>query len=299
MIVTGGTGLIGRELSASLSGKGHEVIILSRHPERYRSLLNAVSVEHWDALNVNGWTSLLDGADAVINLTGENIAAGRWTAERKLLIRESRLNAGRAIVRAIGMVTHKPKVVVQASGIGYYGHRGDAELGEDEPPGNDFLACLAKDWEDSTAPVRKMGVRQVIIRTGIVLSTKGGGLPRMILLTHLFAGRLGHGHQWFPWIHVKDEVDDILFLIENEQADGAFNLTAPNPVTEADFSQYLGKRLGRPILLPVPAVILRVLLGEMATALLCSQKALPRKLLRSDFSFQFPQLTVALGDLLS
>lgn len=198
-IITGGTGLIGRALAAELVARGHEVIVLSRSPGRV-GLPNGVRVERWDGRSAAGWGSLAEGATAIVNLAGENLAAGRWTSERKQLIRESRLQAGQAVIDAVIRTTRKPRVVIQASGVGYYGPRGDEFVTEEAPPGTDFLARLCVDWESSTALVESMGVRQAIIRTGLVLSRQGGALPRLLLPFRFFVGGpMGSGHQWYPW----------------------------------------------------------------------------------------------------
>jgi len=299
VLITGGTGLIGRALSASLVDDGHEVIVLSRRPERASGLPDGVRVEGWDAHTAEGWGTLVSGAGAIVNLAGENIAAGRWTASRKRRILESRVNAGKAVVEAVESATRKPGVVVQASGVGYYGSCGDEEVTEETPAGDDFLAQLAVAWEASSAGVEAWGVRRAIARTGVVLSMQGGALPRMLLPFRLFlGGRLGSGRQWFPWIHVADEVDVIRFLIDNESAGGPFNLTAPNPVTNAEFSRTVGRQLRRPAFMPIPAFVLRLLFGEMATALLDGQRATPQRLLQLGFTFRFPQAHSALQDVL-
>jgi hypothetical protein len=299
VLITGGTGLIGRALSASLAGDGYEVVVLSRNPVGAAGLPSRVRVERWDARTAEGWGGLVDGAHAVVNLAGEAIAAGRWTTERKSRIRESRLNAGRAVVQAIESAKRKPLVLVQASGVGYYGPCGEEEVSESAPAGQDYLARLAVEWEGSTAGVEAMGVRRAIIRTGVVLSRNGGALPRMMLPFRLFVGgRLGSGRQWLPWIHIADEVGAIRFLMENEKAKGAFNLSAPNAVTNADFSRLLGRKLRRPACVPTPAFLLRLLFGEMAGMLLTGQKAVPRHLAQMGYAFRFTEAEAALGDIL-
>jgi uncharacterized protein (TIGR01777 family) len=298
-LIAGGTGLIGRALTASFVADGHQVVILSRTPDRVTALPAGVHVERWDAHTAEGWAHLAEGTDAIVNLAGESIGAGRWTAERKKRIRESRLNAGRAVVQAVELAAQKPRVIVQSSGVGYYGPQGDQEIAEDAPPGDDFLGRLAQEWESSTAPVEALGVRRVIIRTSAVLSTDGGIFPRLLLPFHLFVGGpLGGGRQWVPWIHLADQVAAIRFLIENEAAGGPFNLTAPNPLTNADFVQAVGRAMGRPAFLPTPGFVMRLVLGEMATLLLDGQRAVPRRLLELDFQFRFPTAEAALKDLL-
>jgi uncharacterized protein (TIGR01777 family) len=300
IIVTGGSGLIGRALATDLARAGNEVIILSRRPERITDPEVGVRATRWDGRTAAGWYTLADGADAIVNLAGENIGAGRWTKERKREIIQSRLNAGQAVVQAARAVNHKPGVIIQASGVGYYGPHGDEEVTEETPPGHDFLGRLAVDWESSTAPLKALGVRWAAIRTGVVLSPAGGALPRLLLpFRFLVGGRLGSGKQWFPWIHIADEVGAIRFLIENEAASGPFNLTTPFPITNAGFCRLLEQQLRRPSLVPTPAFLLRLLFGEMATALLNGQRAVPKRLLQMGFTFRFREIGPALQELLS
>ncbi|MFC1968075.1 TIGR01777 family oxidoreductase [Chloroflexota bacterium] len=299
VLITGGSGLIGRALATDLARNDNEVIILSRRLERIIGLPDGVRAEWWDGYTIEGWYPLADGADAIVNLAGENISSGRWTDERKRAILQSRLNTGQAVVQAVKAAAHKPRIIVQASGIGCYGPCGDEEITEEAPLGHDFLAQLAADWESSTASLEALGVRRVVIRTGVVLSTKGGALTRMLLPFRLFVGgRLGSGRQWFPWIHIADEVDAIRFLIENEATSGPFNLTAPVPLTNAEFGRLLGHQLKRPTLMPTPAFALRLLFGEMATALLGGQRAIPQRLLELGFVFRFSEAGLALRNLL-
>jgi len=299
VIITGGSGLIGRALATDLARNSHEVIIISRRPDRIIGLPAGVHAERWDGHTAEGWYSLADGADAIVNLAGENISSGRWTDKRKHTILQSRLNAGQAVVEAVKAATRKPRVVIQASGIGYYGHCGNEEITEETPPGHDFLAGLAAEWESSTASLEALGVRRAVIRTGVVLSTEDGALPRMLLPFRFFVGsRLGSGRQWFPWIHIADEVGVIRFLIGNEAACGPFNLSAPIPLTNAEFSHLLGQQLKRPTLMPTPEFALRLLFGEMATALLDGQRAIPKRLLQLGYRFRFPEAGPALRDLL-
>lgn len=299
VVITGGSGLIGRRLAGALAHEGNEAIILSRTPRSVTGLPVGVKVAGWDGQTAEGWSSLVDGATAVVNLAGESISSGRWTRERKRRVLESRLNAGRAVVQAIGSASRKPRVLIQASGIGYYGPRADDDVTEATGPGHDFLSHVAVDWEASTAAVEEAGVRRAIIRTGGVLSLDGGALPRMLLPFRLFVGgRAANGRQWFPWIHIADEVAAIRFLIDNDAASGPFNLTAPAAVSNAEFSRLIGKHLGRPSIMPMPRFALRLVLGEMATLLLDGQKAAPRRLLQAGFEFQFPDADSALKDLL-
>ena len=300
VIITGGTGLIGSALANDLFKDHHEVFILSRHPDKYKSSFPpGVHHIHWNAVNSKGWGHLADDIDAIVNLAGENLASGRWNHERKNRFRDSRLNAGEAIVEAVKRVSNKPHMVIQASAVGYYGPTGNEEIHEDSPPGHDFLAKLCLEWEDSTAPVEDMGVRRAIIRTGIPLTPKGGVLPRFLLPFRLFlGGPLGSGNQWFPWLHINDQVLAIRYLIENENLSGPFNLSAPEPVTNRQFARTLGQVLNRPSFLRVPSLALKLLFGEMATIILDGQRQIPKRLLETGFKFQFSKLEPALRNLL-
>lgn len=304
VIITGGSGLIGRALSVDLVAGGYEVIVLSRRPERVFDLPAGVRAAGWDARTAAGWGHLADGAAAVVNLAGENLAGAgflpsRWTDERKRSIRDSRMWAGQAVVQAVDAARQKPRVVIQSSGIGYYGARGDEWVTEEGSAGDGFLARLAVDWEVSTAPVEAMGVRRAVVRSGMVLSTAGGSLPRLLLPFRLFVGGpMGSGRQWVSWIHLVDEARAIRFLIENEAASGPFNLGAPNPLTNAAFSRVLGRVLRRPSFLRLPAFVLGTLFGEVASVLLTGQRALPRRLQELGFVFEFPEAEGALRQLL-
>jgi uncharacterized protein len=304
-IVTGGSGFIGRQLATELLGNGYEVIALSRNPDAVNGLPDGVQVAQWDAATGNGWSELADGAFAIINLAGENLAGdgffpSRWTDDRKTRIRSSRLRAGQAVVEAIGAAQVKPRVVIQSSGIGHYGPREDKIVTEDDPPGTDFLARLTVDWENSTAAVASMGVRHVSIRSGVVLSTDDGALKRLILPFKLFVGGpIGSGKQGFPWIHPADEVAAIRFLIEHESANGPFNLVAPEALSFGQFGVKLARVMGRPYWMPVPSFALRGALGEVASTVLEGQKASPTRLVNLGFEFKYPTAESALRDLLS
>ncbi len=309
VIITGGTGFIGRRLTDELLANGYEVIALSRNPDTANGLPDQVQIERWDARTSAGWGGLADGAGveggvAIVNLAGENLAGegffpSRWTDERKARLRDSRLNAGKAVVEAVERATVKPKVVIQSSGIGHYGSRSDRVLTEEDPPGNDFLARLTVDWEASTSGVTALGVRHVSIRSAVVLSPDEGALKRLILPFKLFAGGpMGNGKQGFPWIHPADEVGAIRCLIEHEAATGPFNLVAPEALTYAQFAVKLARVMGRPYWLPVPAFALRAALGEVASTVLEGQLAQPKKLLDMGYKFKFPTAEAALRDLI-
>lgn len=304
VIITGGTGFIGRQLADELLANGYQVVVLSRNPDGVNGLPDRVRVEQWDAATGNGWATLADGALAIVNLAGENLAGegflpARWTDERKARLRTSRLRAGQAVVQAVQAARVQPKVVIQSSGIGHYGFRDDKLLSEDDPPGTDFLARLTVDWENSTALVTQYGARHVSIRSAVVLSPDEGALNRLILPFKLFAGGpLGGGKQGFPWIHPADEVAAIRFLIENEAARGPFNLVAPEALTLGEFGVKLARVMDRPYWLPVPAFALRATLGEVASTVLEGQKAAPKKLLDLGFKFKYPTAEAALRELI-
>jgi len=303
VIITGGSGLIGTALTQRLLADEHEVVILSRSPEKY-SFPAGVQGVTWDGKTAGSWHTHINADTAIVHLAGASIAGdsfipNRWTAERKKAIRQSRLDSGQAMVAGIEAADHKPKMVIQASAVGYYGPSGSEVLTESAPPGNDFLANVCVDWEASTKPVEAMGVRRVVIRTGLVLTLDGGPLPIVVLQYKLFAGgRLGDGRQWWPWIHLDDEVKAIAYLLENESAEGVYNLTAPNPLTNNDFGKAVGKVLNRPHLIPVPAFVLKLVLGEIATLVLDGQRAVPQRLQEAGYTFKFTEAKPALADLL-
>jgi hypothetical protein len=304
VIVTGGSGLIGTALTASLAADGHDVIVLSRSPERLTGLPAGARAERWDGKSADGWGPLADGADAIVNLAGENIGGtslleilfAHWTPERKRRIRTSRLDAGRAVVQAVQLAGRRPKVLVQSSAVGYYGLGRESAQSEEAPPGQDFLARVCVEWEAATAPVESMGVRRVVLRSGVVLTRQGGILPLLLLPFRLFAGgRLGSGRQWFPWVHLDDQVAAMRFAIENDRARGTYNLSAPQPLRNREAAAIVARVLRRPAWLPVPAFALRLLLGEKHILVLDGQFAPPDRLQAAGFTFAKPRLEEALG----
>jgi uncharacterized protein (TIGR01777 family) len=303
IVITGGSGLIGSALAREMGAEGHDVVVLSRRPEKLAPLPPGVRTASWDGESAAGWQGLLAAGPAegvaVVHLAGESVASGRWTAERKRRIRASRLLSGQAVVEAVRRAAAPPRVLLQASAVGYYGACGDEEVGEDHPPGGDFLAELAAAWEESTVEVEALGVRQVVLRTGVVLARAGGALPALLRPFRLGAGGpLGSGRQWVPWIHLADEVGALRHLLGSAAARGPYNLTAPEPVTNRGLARALGRALHRPSLLPAPAFALHLVLGEMADMLLHGQRALPRRLLAQGYTFRYPELGAALPDLL-
>ncbi|MCB9149083.1 MAG: TIGR01777 family protein [Caldilineaceae bacterium] len=296
IIITGGTGLIGKALSSHLIKQQHEVTVLSRNPRTARGVPFGVQVEEWDAKTAQGWGKLAEGADAIVNLAGAGIADQRWSERRKRLILESRIHAGQAVVEAVKAAQNPPKVVIQASAVGYYGgNRGDVPLTEESGPGGDFLAQVCFDWEQSSAEIDDMGIRRPVIRTGIVLSNKGGAWPKIKLPFHFFAGGpLGSGTQWYPWIHIDDEVRAIQFLIEHATATGPYNLCAPEPLPNKELARVIGRVMERPAFLPAPGFAMKAVLGEMSTILLDGQHTIPQRLTAAGFTFTYPTAAEAI-----
>lgn len=298
VLVAGGTGFIGSALVQALRGDGHAVTILTRSPEKAR-LPDGVRAAGWDARSAAGWGHLMEETDAVVNLVGENLGGGLWTAKRKQRIRDSRVNAGIAISEAIQAANHRPAVLVQSSGIGYYGFSGDTFVDENSPAGSDFLAQVSVAWEDSTRAVEDLGVRRVVTRNSLVLHGSEGIFPLVLLPFRLFVGGpVGSGRQWFPWIHLDDAVQAILFLLKNDAASGVYNFCAPDPVTNARLGKTIARVMRRPYYLPVPAFAMKAVLGELSTLVLEGQRAVPARLQELGYIFRFPTLEGALLDLL-
>jgi len=299
IIVTGATGMLGRPLCAALLEDGHDVVALSRNPESAAKKLNPnVTCLKWDGKRVGEWADAVDGSDGIVNLAGENIAGSRWTDAYKKRIIDSRVNAGNAVAEAILSVTKKPSFLIQASATGYYGGGGDNVLNEQSPLGDTFLAEVVDKWEKSVSALQSSAIRVAYPRIGVVIGKEGGIVEKLRLPFQMFVGGPpGDGQQYISWIHIKDVVDAIRFLIHTESTSGHYNLTAPNPVRMTEFSKAFGAALGRPSWLPVPAFALKLALQQMAeeTALL-SQRIQPARLLEAGFSFSFPNVADALKD---
>lgn len=296
IVVAGGSGFVGEPLCRQLLARGHEVVVLSRNPFN----VNAGRGRSWDAKMQGLWAHELDEADAIVNLAGENIGeGGRWSEERKLHILLSRLNATRALLEALKDAPPRPRAFINASAIGYYGPHGDEELDESAPAGNDFLADVCRQWEEAAQTAEPLA-RLVIVRIGIVLAKDGGALKKMLLPFRLFAGgKFGSGKQWMSWVTRPDLLRIIEWAIENENARGVYNATAPNPVRNDEFTKTLGRVLHRPALMPAPAFALRLALGEMADALLLNgQRVFPKHALGDGFRFESEELESALRQLL-
>jgi len=295
VIITGGSGLIGKAFSALLIERGHQVWNLSRHPERVKMQVEVQQVA-WDGQTSQGWGHLVEQADAIVNLAGESLSSGLWTVERKRRIRASRTNAGKAIVAAVQAAAHKPRVVLQSSAVGFYGALGDQQVNEATRSGNNFLAGVCVDWETSTLAVTSSGVRLVAMRTGLVLARNEGILPLIALPYRLFVGGpFGNGNQWYSWISLEDQVEAMYFLLQKEDAQGPYNLCAPQPLRMSDFGRTVAKILHRPYWFPTPAFALRLALGEMSTLVLSGQRVLPDRLLKEGYQFRYPELAQALA----
>ena len=299
VLITGGTGAIGRRLTDQLLKEGHEVTILSRKALKPARLPVKVTFLQWDGKTAKGWGNHLEAVDAVVNLAGAGIADARWTAERKKVIVDSRVKPGQAVVEAFKSVSQKPKVLIQASGVNYYGTDREKAFTEDDGPGDDFLAEVCIKWEAATLPVEAMGVRRVIIRSGAVLDPTAGALPKLAMPVRFFVGGpLGSGRQWLSWIHYADEIGAIKFLIETEAACGPVNMTAPQPVRNKELAQAIGRVLHRPAVMPAPSLAVKLMVGELSDVVLKGQQVLPAALQRLGYPFKYPQIDAALKNLL-
>lgn len=295
IVLAGGSGFLGRKLAARLLHDHHRVVTLTRRPRT-----DSQTDVAWHPDGTGGsLAGHLDGVDAVINLAGEGVADRRWSAARKTALRNSRLLATRTLVRAMATCQTPPRVLVSASGVGYYGPHGDEPVTESTPPGSDFLARLCVEWEEEARAASGSATRVAMVRTGLVLDAKGGALPRMLPPFRLGLGAtIGSGQQLMPWIHAADWVSLVLWLIQSERGAGAFNATAPQPVTNRDFTHTLGHLLRRPALLRAPAFVIKLALGEMSYLLTTGQRALPARAEELGFKFSFRALEPALQDIL-
>ena len=298
LVIAGGTGFIGSVLCTRLVAEGHTLTVLTRGSPS-TTISPSKRWLTWEPGSAGAWEKALEesllGADGVINLAGEPIAAKRWTGAQKEKIRLSRVNTTRSLVNAIAKAKDKPKFLLNGSAVGYYGPHGDDPLAEEAGPGKDFLARVCVDWEEEAKKAERYGLRVIRLRTGIVLGKGGGALTKMIPPFKSFiGGPLGTGKQWMSWIQLEDEVGLILFLIQNDRAHGAINATASNPVTMKEFCKVLGRALHRPSWAPVPSFTLRILLGEMADMLLTGQRVLPAQAQKLGYTFRHPTLDGAL-----
>jgi len=294
VLMTGSSGLIGSALTAFLASGGHQVRRLLREPSSEKNTFS------WDSARGTFTPGALEGIDAVVHLAGENIAGGRWNSARKDRVRNSRVDDTRQLCEALVSLESPPKVLVAASATGFYGNRGNQLLDESTAPGQDFLSEVCIEWERATAPAREKGIRVVHLRIGIVLSPQGGALKQMLLPFKAgVGGVLGSGDQYMSWIALDDLLGVVLCALTNESVKGAVNAVAPHPVTNKEFTKTLGKVLRRPTIFPVPAIVLRLAMGEMADALLLSStRVVPTVLKSKNFQFTYPKLESALRHLL-
>jgi uncharacterized protein (TIGR01777 family) len=293
--IAGGSGFLGRALIARLRSDGHRVRVLTRKPRPGQSDDVAWNPDG----SVGPWAAAIEGANAVVNLAGEGIADRRWNDRRKHDLHASRVLSTRSLVAAIAAAAQPPAVLVNGSAVGYYGAHGEEIVTEATPAGSDFLATVCVDWEREAEHAAAV-TRVAMIRSGLVLDRKGGALGQMLTPFRLgVGGPLGDGRQFMPWIHIADWVGLVLWLIDNEPARGAFNGTAPTPVTNAEFSRALGQALHRPALVPMPGFALKLLIGEFADSVLTGQRAVPAKAEEMGYHFAFRTLGPALNDLLN
>ena len=296
--IAGGTGFIGRALASRLLAGGHTVLLLTRSAEPSRTTAGPLTIRQWDARTPESLNGCLDTADAVINLTGESLAAKRWSNEQKARIVDSRVDATRALVAA--MAGKRPRVFISVSGVGYYGSVESGDVTEAHHKGKGFLVAVTERWEKEAQRAASHGVRVVAPRLGLVLGRAGGAFPKMLLPFRMFVGGpLGSGSQWFPWVHIDDCAEAFLFVLKNEGISGPVNIAAPEAVTMEEFCRTLAGIMHRPCLFRVPQTVLRTVLGEMAEMLLTGQKAVPEKLLASGFRFRYPGLAGALSQILN
>lgn len=290
VLITGATGLVGTALQRSFNEKGYDVLLASRGEPKGENFVQ------WSIEDGFAEPEKLEGLDAVVHLAGESVNGLRWTEEKKKAIRDSRVFGTRTLVKALSQLKSRPKVLVAASAIGFYGERGDEELSESSTAGETFLAEVAREWEGEARRAEDAGIRTVLLRTGIVLSKDGGALGTMLLPFKLgVGGVVGSGKQWMSWISLDDQIAAINFAIENESIRGAVNAVSPNPVTNEEFTKTMGEVLYRPTFLPLPEFVVSMALGEMGDALLlASTRVLPKRLEDAGFKFHYPELKSAL-----
>ena len=293
ILLTGGTGLIGRQLCRHWLAQGHRLTVLSRTPESVARICGA------QVLGVGRLQDVIGAVDAVVNLAGAPIADRPWTHKRKALLWSSRISLTESLLAWLERLEQKPAVLISGSAVGWYGDGGERELTEDSGPvQDDFPSQLCIAWEETAARAEALGIRVVLVRTGLVLAAEGGFLSRLLLPFKLaLGGPIGNGRQWMPWVHIRDQIALIDFLLHKADASGPYNACAPHPVRNREFAKTLGQVLHRPAFMPMPAFALKVGLGELSGLLLGGQKALPERLLAAGFTFQFTELRAALDDL--
>jgi uncharacterized protein len=298
ILITGATGLIGRAICRRLADEAHQIVALSRRPES-AEVIEGVKTFGWEPLLGPPEKGVWEGVDAVIHLAGEPVAASRWTDEQKRRIRDSRVIGTRHLIEGIKEAADRPKILVSGSAVGFYGNRGDEHLDESSAPGQGFLPEVCRQWESEALRGREMGLRVVLVRTGVVLSTNGGALEKMLLPFKLgLGGRMGDGGQWFPWIHLDDIAGIFCHALFSTGLSGPINGVAPGIVRNGEFTDELAAALRRPAIFSVPALVLKIVMGEMAEVVLHSQRVIPRVAMDSGYSFRFQMLRLALRSLL-
>jgi uncharacterized protein len=303
ILMTGATGLVGTALVQAFTAEGHVIYRLVRPGSTRNETISGVFDIPWSPAQAEilGFpkNELPRNVDAVINLAGAPIAGGRWSAERKALLRSSRIDTTRGLVRAMADMTPRPRVFISASAIGYYGDRGDEVLTENSAPGTDFLATLAKEWEDEAVKAEQFGIRVVVARLGVVLAKTGGALPQMMMPFRFgLGGKLGSGRQWMSWIALEDVVTIIRTALATDSLKGAVNLVSPEPVRNADFTRSLARALHRPAIFTAPAFALRLAMGHMSEMILAGTRVTPQVLLQHGYQFHHTQLDEALSAIL-
>jgi len=298
ILMTGGTGFVGKQLTSRFVQDGNEVTILTRSLKESGQTPKGISYLQGDPTQKGPWQDAIKNHDAVINLAGASIFS-RWSEEYKKLIRESRIFTTQNIVEGIPSKADNKFTFFSTSAVGYYGFHGDEELDEESPPGNDFLARMAVEWEGEALKAKDKGARVVIARFGIVLGEKGGALGQMVPLFKKFiGGPIGSGRQWFSWVHIKDLAEAFAFLIKHSEISGPVNVCSPNPLRNKDLAKALGKALRRPSFFPAPGFMIKLVLGEFGSVILEGQRVLPRQLLKQGFAFQYSDIDQALHNIL-
>jgi uncharacterized protein (TIGR01777 family) len=299
LIVTGATGFIGKALVRTLLERGDSVVALSRSAQSAQSRLpSGVEIVEWNPHEDGPWMLAFKGADGVVNLAGEPIATKPWTEKQKQRILSSRIDVTNAVVRAIEAADPRPRVLVNASGMDFYGSQGAIVLNEDSPTGTGFLAGVVREWEGAAQKAEAAGVRVVYLRTSLVLGRGGGVLPLMAIPFRLFAGGVVGGKQWVSWIHIDDEVGLIIHALTNDEVRGPINASAPNPVPMDVFSKQIGKTLHRPVWAPIPVKLVRTVMGEQANVILGSIRLQPKVAQETGYRFQYPELSEAMREAL-
>jgi len=303
ILITGGTGMIGRRIVNELCREGAYVKLLTRDIEKAKSIFEknyTVEALKWSSYeNPLSLKDVMEGTDAIINLAGANVGDRRWNKKFKEVLYNSRIDTTKLLIDTIRICKDRPKILISASGVGVYGFRGGELIDENSTTGDDFLAKLCRDWENEAMKAVEFNLRVVIVRTGLVMDKNDGALKELLTPFKLFAGgKLGSGKQWFSWIHIEDIVRMYLFALVNDKLVGRVNGTSPNPVTNKQFAKTLGRVINRPSLIPVPAIALKIAVGEFAKNLITGQKAVPVKAIKAGFEFRFPELKDALENLL-